>query len=47
MMLPWLRQEANNPALDDHNRLRAERTLRHLRVKAGSLARVPQPSRDE
>jgi hypothetical protein len=46
VMLPWLRREASNTALDAHNRLRAEQTLHHLREQAGSLLLQPIP-RDE
>lgn len=42
VMLPWLRQEASNRDLDDHNRFRAERTLHYLREQAGSLLRLPR-----
>jgi hypothetical protein len=37
VMLPWLRREASNSALNAHNRSRAQQTLRHLREQAGSL----------
>jgi hypothetical protein len=42
VMLPWLRREASNSALDAHNRSRAERTLQFLREQAGSLIRLPR-----
>jgi hypothetical protein len=47
VMLPWLRHEASNSDLDDHNRFRAERTLHYLREQAGSLLLLPPSGRDE